>query len=387
MGIAGPTLAYWLLRAGHRPVIVESAPQLRRGGYIVDFWGLGYDIAEKMGLLATLKERAYFIEQVRIVDAKGRRAGGFSVDVFKQATNGRYMSLPRSELSAALFSAIPDIEVLWGNSIAAIEPGSSKVSVAFENTAPRPFDVVVGADGLHSIVRQLCFPGEGAAERYLGYQVAAFEVGGYPHRDENIYVGFNAPGRQIARFSMRNDKTLFLLIFHEPSLVRAKARACDARSQLREKFSGLGWETGEILSAMEQADEIYFDRVSQIDIPSWARGRVALAGDAAACPSLLAGEGSGLAMVAAYVLAGELGRTPLDAEGALERYERSLRPFVSAKQVSARRFANSFVPKSQFSIALRNLVTRLFVVPAIADVFMGSTLRDDFELPDFSWRM
>ena len=346
MGIAGPTLAYWLLRAGHRPVIVELAPQLRQGGYIVDFWGLGYDIAEKMGLLATLKERAYFIEQVKIVDAKGRRAGGFSVDVFKQATNGRYMSLPRSELSAALFSAIPDIEVLWGNSIAAIEPGSSKVSVAFENTSPRSFDLVVGADGLHSIVRQLCFPGEGAAERYLGYQVAAFEVGGYPHRDENIYVGFNTPGRQIARFSMKNDKTLFLLIFHEPLLARAKAGPGDARSRLRERFGAeLGWETGEILSAMERADEIYFDRVSQIDIPSWARGRVALAGDAAALPVTISRRGirpsHGCRLRACR-------RTRTHAFGrkwCARTIRAGLKPFVSAKQLSARRFANSFVPE------------------------------------------
>jgi 2-polyprenyl-6-methoxyphenol hydroxylase-like FAD-dependent oxidoreductase len=387
MGIAGPTLAYWLKRGGHRPVIVEESPQLRRGGYVIDFWGLGYEIANRMGLIPRLNNVGYFIKEVRFVDDRGGKAGGFSASVFQRATGGRYVSLPRGELSAAICDAIgEDIETLWGESISGIDDTGERLTVTFSGGADRQFDLVAGADGLHSNVRALCFGAESAAETYLGYKVAAFEADGYPHRDEDVYVSYSKPGRQIARFSMREDRTLFLIVLHDeaPAMPPRDAPG-EIKRELRKCFGGMGWECDEILDAMDAADHLYFDRVSQIRQDTWSRGRVCLLGDAAASPSLLAGEGAALAMIEAYVLAGELKDAGNDPQPALARYEARLKPFVLRKQKAAEGFSSSFAPKTALGVAVRNVVTRAFDLPFVADIFLGASVRDDFDLPPYDF--
>jgi 2-polyprenyl-6-methoxyphenol hydroxylase-like FAD-dependent oxidoreductase len=386
MGIAGPTLAYWLRRGGHRPVVVEQAPHLRRAGYIIDFWGVGYDVADRMGLVPQLNEIGYFVKEVRLVDERGRRSGGFSADVFLRATNGRYVSLQRSELSAAIYDTIKDdVETLWDESITAITERPESVEVTFRSGQKRAFDLVIGADGLHSIVRRLCFGAETEFETYLGYKVAAFEVDGYEKRDPDVYLSFSKPGRQIARFSMRENKTLFLLVYRDDADAMPDHDTAAMKAELHRQFDGLGWECEEILAAMDAADSLYVDRVSQIRMPRWSKDRVCLVGDAAACPSLLAGEGAALAMVEAYILAGELRAPCDDPAAAFARYESRLRPFLARKQKSAAAFAGSFAPKTQIGLALRNLVTRAFDIPFVADIFLGPTARDDFNLPDYDW--
>ena len=149
-GIAGPALAWWLLRHGHEPVLVEQAPQPREGGYVIDFWGLGYDICEKMDLIPRIREAGYQVGEVRFVDAKGRRRSGFDTDVLRRMTRGRFTSLRRSDLGAALHGAVEGrAEAMFGESIASIEEHAGGVRVGFEHAAPRDFDLVIGADGLH----------------------------------------------------------------------------------------------------------------------------------------------------------------------------------------------------------------------------------------------
>jgi 2-polyprenyl-6-methoxyphenol hydroxylase-like FAD-dependent oxidoreductase len=150
-GIAGPTLAYWLQKSGHEVLLVEQSPQLRSGGYVIDFWGVGYDIAEKMGLIPRIRELGYQVREVRYVDEHGRKRGGFAVDVFSRMTNGRFTSLPRSELAATIYHTIDGkVETVFGDSIARIEDGTNSVRVSFAHAAPREVDLVIGADGLHS---------------------------------------------------------------------------------------------------------------------------------------------------------------------------------------------------------------------------------------------
>jgi 2-polyprenyl-6-methoxyphenol hydroxylase-like FAD-dependent oxidoreductase len=184
-GIAGPALAYWLLRHGHQPVLIERAPAPRTGGYVVDFWGSGYDIAEKMGILPRLLELGYQVGEVRFVDAHGRKSGGFSTDVFSRMTDGRFTSLQRSDLAATIHAWVEGkVETIFGDSIASIEEKPDHVHIGFDHAAPRDFDLVVGADGLHSRVRSLVFGPEAEMERFLGYNIAAFELAGYRPRDE-----------------------------------------------------------------------------------------------------------------------------------------------------------------------------------------------------------
>jgi 2-polyprenyl-6-methoxyphenol hydroxylase-like FAD-dependent oxidoreductase len=174
-GIAGPTLAYWLLRYGSKPTIIEAAPRLRTGGYIIDFWGAGYDIAERMGLLPEITRKGYMVREVRVVGPSGRRVAGFPADAFARMTHGRFVSLSRGDLAASIFGAIErDVETIFGDSLERIEQTASGVRVTFESGETREFDLVVGADGLHSRVRKMVWVEPGKFERYLGYKVAAF---------------------------------------------------------------------------------------------------------------------------------------------------------------------------------------------------------------------
>jgi 2-polyprenyl-6-methoxyphenol hydroxylase-like FAD-dependent oxidoreductase len=380
VGIAGPTLAYWLTDAGHEVLMVEEAPKLRSGGYIVDFWGVGYDVAERMGLLPRIKALGYQVREVRFVDRRGRRTGGFSTDVIHRMTNGRFTSLRRSDLSAAIYGALNGtVETIFDETIEAIEEHPGSARVFFRRAAPRDVDLVVGADGLHSSVRRMAFGPASAFEVSLGYHVAAFEVTGYRPRDELVYVSYAVPGRQISRFAMRDDRTLFLFVFRDEYLTgHASGQPLDHKAAVAEVFAGVGWECPQILGAMADVTDIYFDSVSQIRMDHWTRPRTALIGDAAACVSLLAGEGTGLAMAEAFVLARALQASGGNLEKTFARYEDCLRPFLTRKQASASRFASSFVPGTAWGILLRNGITRLFGVPVLADFFIGRDLRDDF---------
>jgi len=385
MGVAGPTLAYWLHRFGHQPVLIEKAPALRTGGCLVDFWGAGYDVAGKMGLIPELRKRAYEFEQLRFVNPAGKTSSRLDVDAFRQLAGGRYFSIERSEISGATYSLIDgDVETLFNDSIAAIEQSDDGLRVAFDCAPPRDFDLVAGADGLHSRVRDVAFGPIDQYETDLGLRIAAFEVDRYSERDETSAISYSEPGRQISRISKRSGKTLILLAWRVDSvsgeLPRTNQQRCDA---IRESFAGAGWEWPQVESTLAEVDDIYFDRVSQIQMPNWTNGRVALVGDAAACVSLLAGEGTGLAMAEAYVLAGEINRSAGDFTTAFKQYEQQLMPLLSGKQKSARKVAASFVPRSQLGIYFRDWVLTLLPTKWTAKLGLGD-LTNDLKLPEYS---
>jgi 2-polyprenyl-6-methoxyphenol hydroxylase-like FAD-dependent oxidoreductase len=383
-GIAGSTAAFWLGRSGHDVTIFEEAPELRSGGYIIDFWGLGYDVAEKMGIIGEVRRLGYQVQEVRFVDEKGRKNGGFTAGVFERMTDGRFTSIRRSDLARTIYGALDDrVKVVFGDSIESIEDIDNELIVGFRKSAPREFDLVIGADGLHSRVREIVFVPQTEVEVSLGFHVGAFELEGYSPRDELVYLSHAAPGRQLSRFSMRDDKTLFLFVFRDEYLKGSRPTTeSEKKTALREAFGDVGWECPDILNALENVEDIYFDRVSQIRMDRWTRGRVALLGDAAACVSLLAGEGTGLAMTEAYVLAGALAQSGSHSE-AFNNYEKQLKPFLERKQASAAKFASSFAPATKTGIAIRNLITKILRINFIADYFIGSDLRDDLELPDY----
>ena len=339
-GIAGPTLAYWLKRAGFALTVLERAPALRSSGYVIDFWGLGYDIAEKMGLLPGLLREGYHVRELRIVDGRGKRVSGFGTKVFDELSAGRFVSIRRSDLSRLIFTKIvDDCEVLFGDTIRAIDQEEDGTHVTFESGKERRFDLVIGADGLHSTVRGIVFGPQEKYEKHVGYTVAAFEVASYRPRDEDVYVIYEQPGRQVGRFALRGDRTLFLFVL--ASEIDQRLHPHDGGTQkayLRDAFAKDDWELPQILAALDNCVELYFDRVSQIRMDTWSRGRVGLVGDAAFCVSLLAGQGSALAMTAAYVLAEELDRSNGDFKAALRRYEELLRPYIVGKQNAAVRF-------------------------------------------------
>jgi 2-polyprenyl-6-methoxyphenol hydroxylase-like FAD-dependent oxidoreductase len=386
-GIAGPTLAYWLLQYGFQPTIIEAAPKLRTGGYIVDFWGAGFDIAEKMGLLPEITRSGYRLRELRVVNDEGKRVAGFPVAAFFRMTKGRYSSLPRSDLAGFIFRKIEgDAETIFGDSIDRVEQVDAGLNVTFASGARREFDLVIGADGLHSRVRELVFGPENQFEKYLGYKAAAFQAEGYAPRDDLVYALYTQVGQQIGRFSMRDNRTLFLFTFADPD-PGGPSDAAGQKAVLRARFRNSGWECAQILQAMEATDDFYFDRVSQIRMEpesgGWARGRVALLGDAAFCVSLLAGQGTALAMVAAYILAGELRRANGNYTEAFARYQNLFGPFVLRKQKAALRFAGAFAPRSKLSLFLRNRIFNLISIPGIADLAIGRDLADKISIPAY----
>jgi len=383
-GIAGPTLAYWLLRYGFDPTLLERAPALRTGGYVIDFWGAGFDVAERMGLVPDLRRLGYAVDEVRIVGRDGRKISGFPVSPLDRLTHHRYVSLPRGDLAAAIYGKIEGrVETVFGNGVSAIEEHDGGVRVSFERGESRDFDLVIGADGLHSGVRGLVFGPQERFEKYLGYKAAAFETSGYRPRDENAYVTYTRVGRQIARFSLRGDRTMFLFIFTDADADIAGAGIQAQKAVLRARFENDGWECREILAFLDKSPEIYFDRVSQIRMTEWSRGRAALVGDAAFCPSFLAGQGSALAMIAAYVLAGELARAEGDYQQAFSRYHDLLSSFMAGKQEAAIGFAGAFAPKSAFRLFLRDQIAKVLSLPFAARLVFGRGLLDAISLPEY----
>jgi 2-polyprenyl-6-methoxyphenol hydroxylase-like FAD-dependent oxidoreductase len=382
-GIAGPTFAYWLREAGYAPTLVERAPAFRSGGYVIDFWGLGYDIAERMGLLPAIERAGYHAQAVRMVDDAGRCVAGFGTRVFDELTGGRYVTLARSDLSRLLYEKVGS-EVIFDDEIVALEQRSDCVTVQLRRGGERRFDLVIGADGLHSSVRRLVFGPQQSFEHHLGYAVAAFETSGYARRDENVYLMYGRPGRMVGRFALRDDRTLFLFIFVSGAGDWPATPAAQ-KAKLREVYGAAGWECPDILREVDRGGELYFDRVSQIRMDGWSRGRVALIGDAAFCVSLAAGQGSALAMISAYVLAGELERTEGRYEEAFAAYEARLRRYIAAKQVGAERFAAAFAPRTAWGLWFRNQVVRAFALPGVARFAIGRDIADRLSLPDYRW--
>ncbi len=384
-GIAGPTLAFWLNRAGYETTIVERAPHLRSGGYVIDFWGLGYEIAERMGLASELEARGYHIRELRIVGDHCEKLAGFGVSTLRSLAGGRFVTIPRSGLSRLTFDrAAPRTEVIFGDQITTIREDGNGAHVGFERTPARRFDLVIGADGLHSKVRQLVFGPEAQFERDLGYAIAAFEAEGYRPRDDGVYVLHNKPGAMVGRVTLREDRTLFLLIFASETGGAAQDIGAQ-KTVLRKTYADGGWECAQILDRLDGAPELYFDRVSQIRMPRWSKGRVALVGDAAFCVSLAAGQGSALAMTAAYALAGELQKARGRHDEAFEAYEALLRPYIEVKQKGAERMSTALAPRTEWGLKFRNLIVNAFALPGLARFVVGRELVDTLALPDYSW--
>ena len=212
-GIAGPTLAYWLSRYGFTPTVIERAPVLRTGGYIMDFWGVGFDVAERMHLIPRLKHAGYDPHEVRIVDDLGRRVGGFRTNRLRRALCDRFFSIARGDLSRNIYETVEGhVETVFGDSVRALQEDQSGVAVEFDRSPSRRFDLVIGADGLHSVVRKLVFGPEPSFSTHLGYRAASFAVDGYPHRNESVYVAYCRPGKQAARFALSDGRTIFFVI-------------------------------------------------------------------------------------------------------------------------------------------------------------------------------
>ncbi|SEQ88482.1 2-polyprenyl-6-methoxyphenol hydroxylase [Lentzea xinjiangensis] len=362
-GIAGLTTAWWLERAGWDVLVVERAPAVRTGGYLIDFFGPGHEVARRMGLLPALELRRAPITSVTSVDARGRRRSEISAAAYETVADG-VISLLRGDLAAALRADVR-AAFRFGTSVSAVEDGR----VTFSDGSTGEFDLVVGADGVHSRVRELVFGPSSSFVRYLGHHTAAFSFDD-PELSARIgyrYQMLTVPHRMIGCYAVR-DGAMAALMLHRS---RSQALPADLVGALRERFGDLGWVAPSLLSLLPA--DIYYDEVSQVDMPSWHRGKVVLVGDACGAVSLFAGHGASLAMAGAFVLAEELAAGP---DGAFSRYQARMKPAVSHTQEFGRRFIGWMAPSSRLRISLRDMAFRLSERPVVRRLIRGSVMPD-----------
>jgi 2-polyprenyl-6-methoxyphenol hydroxylase-like FAD-dependent oxidoreductase len=343
--VAGPALAYWLRQYGFNPTVVERAPALRDGGYAVDFRGRAHlALLKRMGILADVERAQTHMGATSYVNGAGKRVADMPADLFSGD-----VEILRGDLARILHDLTKDgTEYIFGDSIASMTEDADGVDVTFERGEPRRFDLVVGADGLHSIVRKLAFGPESRFVRDLGLYCAVFPTGNHLGLD---YSGraYITPGKLVSVFSARhNTEARAMFYFASPPLSYDRHDTEMQKKIVGDVFAGVGWETPRLLDAMKDAPDFYFDSVSQVHMDHWSKGRVVLLGDAAACPSPLSGMGTGLAMVGAYVLAGELAAAGGDHRRAFARYEEEMRAYATGCQKQGEGVSRWMVPESGF---------------------------------------
>jgi 2-polyprenyl-6-methoxyphenol hydroxylase-like FAD-dependent oxidoreductase len=354
-GIAGPTLAFWLQRRGFVPTIVERAPELRAGGHAVDFRGVSHEVLRRMGLLPVIEAQATHQGPMHHVDASDRAHA-----VLPASFASGEIEIMRGDLARILYETTKDgMDYRFGDAIAALDQQADGVDVTFRSGESRRFGLVIGADGQHSATRRLAFGPEADYLRYLGLYLAVARIPNFMGLD---YAGrmFNAPGTLAFVYPARDNTEARVLFFFHAERHDYDYRDAEAQKRfVAERYAGQGWHVPRLVAEMLATDEFYFDSVSQVQMPSWSKGRVALLGDAAYCATPLSGMGSGLAVTGAYVLAQELERAAGDHAAAFARYEARMRPFVAKTQKFAQMATRNFVPKSALGIRFMYLVNRL----------------------------
>ncbi|AUG75203.1 FAD-binding monooxygenase [Kitasatospora sp. MMS16-BH015] len=358
-GIAGPALAYWLTRAGYRTTVVERAPDLRPGGQTVDLRGAGRTVMDRMGLLDRARELSVDQRGLALVSPKGRMLAEVPEDAFGGEGIVSEIEILRGDLARLLYDAsLPQTEYLFDDTVTALHEDEHGITVGFEKAAPRRFGLVIGADGSHSVVRSLAFGPESEYARPLGIYNAwfthdALELDGW-------FQMCNLPGGLVAsaRPGRLPGEIKAGLSFRSGPISYDRRDTAAQRELVAARFTDHRWEVPRLLRAMQTAPDFFLDSMSQVVMPGWTKGRVALVGDAGYCPSPLTGLGTSLSLVGAYVLAGELATARGDHHRAFRRYDDLMRPYVTQAQELPPGGAAGYAPRSALMIRLRALSMR-----------------------------
>ena len=355
-GIAGPALAFWLNKAGYRVTIVELADGIRPGGQTVDLRGAGGDVVRRMGLLAEMQARSLDQRGAAWIRADGSRRADMPVTAFNGNGLVSKLEILRGDLVDVLYQATNDhTEYRFNTRIEGVSQNAEAVQATLSDGTTVSADLVVGCDGPHSAVRRLVFGAEEHFVKPLGGYNAWFTAPDTVGLD-GWYLMYQAPGLNA---SMRPSHDAAMckagLAFRSEPVAYDRRNTDEQRALLAKHFAGAGWQCDALLSAAAEADDFYFDAFAQVHISTISRGRVSLAGDAGYCASPLSGMGTSLALVGAYVLAGELGSADsLDAQRiqtALQRYEAVMRPYIDRCQ-DLPNGIDGYLPKSSSDIAI-----------------------------------
>lgn len=383
--IAGPTLAYWLHRFGFTVTIVERASSLRLGGQNIDIKGAAQKIAGWMGIEDDIRAADTGELGVHFVNGNGEVKAALPKGESNLGTSE--LEILRGDLVKILYNHTKDnVEYLFGDQITALHETANHVTVQFQSGTSREFDLVICADGIRSRTRQLIF-GEEPVIKPVGLYVSYFTI---PRTatDTRWARWYNATGARVVLLRPDNEGTTraSFSFLSEPKGYE-KWPVAEQKALLRDKFADAGWEASRILSEMEKDSDVYFDAISQVIAPRWSKGRCAMTGDAAFCPSPLTGMGASLSVVGAYILAGELATKPNFSE-AFASYDKMLRPFVTKIQQLPPGVPRLAHPRSAFGISLFNSAIRLIssrFVRKLGKLFSGNkkTEDDGIKLPDY----
>ncbi|WP_238177285.1 FAD-dependent monooxygenase [Kribbella sp. VKM Ac-2566] len=375
--VAGPSVALWLGRAGHDVTVVEIAPALRQGGYAVDFRGEVFTtVLERMGVLEDLRSLQTGGNAMRFVDESGRKLMRLPAEFA-----GGELEVLRADLSRVLYEhSREQATYRFGDSIANLAEHADGVDVRFESGIEETYDLVIGADGMHSVVRRLAWPADQVVERHLDYYVAGWEVPNTLGISGDTLM-YNVPGKLASVGADRRDPALAqtLFVFKSPELEYNRRDLDQQKAILLAQFSGLGWHVPELLEALPAATELYFDSISRVRVDRWSTDRIVLLGDAG-YGATFGALGTGTAVVGAYVLAGELAQG--DLRTAFDRYEERLRKAVSKTQDGSRS-GQFMAPATRFGIAARNkILDRPFFLNQMLK--MAQNMSELVELPTYS---
>ena len=360
-GIAGLTLAWWLNRAGHEPVIVEKRNNPDDAGFMIDFYGSGFDVAEKMGLIDRLKERHYSMHELIFVNRQGRRLGAMNIDKFRKLLNYRHYNFLRGDLESVLYASIKDkVQIRFGTTITSINSDEKKVQAVSSDNSQWECDLLIGADGIHSHVRRLALGIGSECEKFLGYYVVCGIIDNILDK-RHVFLSRLEPGVQVAAYSIDNNRLATFITFKSSKQIGHDREA--RVSELKSICKGMKWVVPELVAETVKSPEFYFDAVSQVQLSAWHKGRIGLVGDACQCLTLLAGQGASMAMAGAYYLAEKLEAAGGNFQKAFTDYENLLKPEIETRQAAARKLAGSFVPESWFSIGIVLLFMRFLFFP------------------------
>jgi len=352
---AGLATAFWMNRLGYRVTVVEVGKGLKTGGSPVDIKEGTVDIMKRMGLLERIQASSLKAKAVDFLDVEGVRIARMPAQSGgAQGTNPEY-EIERDALLHMMFEEVKsDVEFIFDDSIARLEETADQVAVTFKSGRQRSFSLLFGCDGNHSSVRRMCFGEESAYSHFLQNYFSITIVDKLLIEEDTAQM-YNVPGKVVMLNAYNNKTDIIFCFYSEKEVPYSYRDQEEQRGIILQQFGGEGWRTRELLEELSRCRDFYFDKMCQIRMPSWTKGRVALVGDAGYCASPAAGMGGSLAIVGATALADAFQKHPESFEAAFREYNDSLRPFVEDVQAQAVNFGlEMFVPRSEEALQRRN---------------------------------